>query len=404
MMRGRAYGRGRSAGVCAGARAPRVSINFVSLALPLAIAASSSGSAAYAHAYGAIALPLVPWLALPLVPALLPMLAALQLPADAARPVVVDPQTAAGPRPPTVAVAGTTKGLAAHTAVHRTPLYVNATRGRDSPSCGVAESAPCQSITGALAVARARSLRAVSLRCARGQYPIAAPLAMPAGMDVQITLPDPPSGQHRSSLSCGAQLGVTTPCVTVGEGAVLELSYLMVEAMMVGVGAGGRLSTRACKFETQRCPATCGHVALLQAPPPTTARGAAAAATPAMPFINMTDTDPSSRPTLNSPVALVAAEPVVARIMLGMGERPSSPPRLPLNASADVFKGYPAQLMGHDCYQPQFRTAAAPSDRKMLVVAADGSGDFRTVQAAVNAIPEGGRPRDLKRLKVLSIR
>jgi pectin methylesterase-like acyl-CoA thioesterase len=47
--------------------------------------------------------------------------------------------------------------------------------------------------------------------------------------------------------------------------------------------------------------------------------------------------------------------------------------------------------MGKDCWQPQYRTISTPSTKKLLTVAADGSGDFTTIQAAVNAVPESGR-------------
>ena len=247
--------------------------------------------------------------------------------------------------------------------------------------CGRAAARPCATVAGALR--QLGTADGVVLRLAEGEYPIAAPLAMPAGVHVEITLPAPPLGQHRSFLSCAE--GVAAPCITVGDRASLRLECLSVASMMVAAGPGGLLATRSCKFGAPKGAAAgvlAGQVGLLDSPP---------SASGALPLINMTDTDPSSRPSLATPVALLASAPVTARILLGIGNHSRAAPTLPLNASEDDFKGYQPELMGHDCYRPQYRSSTPPVTKKLLTVAGDGSGDFTTVQAAINAIPEGGR-------------
>ena len=264
----------------------------------------------------------------------------------------------------------------------RTLVALDAAKGKDGPSCG-APTAPCASVSGALACARSRRLTAVSLRCAEGQYPISTPLAIPSGADYEFTLTAPPLGQHRSFFSCAK--GLPLPCVTVGDGASLRLDSLMVESMMVAAGPGGRLATHSCKFDLGTARSAPGQVGLLGEPP---------AASGAFPFVNMTDTDPASHPALQTAVALLATAPVPARILLGIGNRSAAVAKRAAATTAadeDDFKGYLWKQMGHDCYQPRYRTAAAPSTKKLLTVAADGSADFETVQAAVNAVPEGGR-------------
>eukprot|EP01050_Picozoa_sp_SAG11_P012545 SAG11_NODE_1398_length_5024_cov_5.738680_4_plen_558_part_00 len=261
-------------------------------------------------------------------------------------------------------------------------IMLNSTGGKDGPSCGRAAATACATIGGALSVAEARGLRSVALRCATGHYSIdKVPLATPHGMDVVITLPAPPHGQHRSYLSCGK--GVKLPCLTVGDAAVLTLNYLSIQAMMAAAGPGGNLTSRSCKFFGGGA----GQLALL-AGPPSKQPGQAA-----LPFINITDADVGSKPAVNEPVALLpeVAAAVTARIWVGLGNYTRPPPTMPLNTSMDVFKGYPPELIGKDCWQPHYRTITPPSPKKLLIVAADGSGDFTTIQAAVNAIPEGGR-------------
>ena len=259
-------------------------------------------------------------------------------------------------------------------------VAVNASAGRDGAGCGRAAARPCATVAGALR--QLGTADRVVLRLAEGEYPIAAPLAMPAGVHVEITLPAPPLGQHRSILSCAE--GVAAPCITVGDRASLRLDCLSVASMMVAAGPGGRLATRSCKFDAPKGVAgvLAGQVGLLDSPP---------SASGALPLINMTDTDPSSRPSLATPVALLASAPVTARILLGIGNHSRAAPTLPPNASEDDFKGYQPELMGHDCYRPQYRSSTPPVTKKLLTVAGDGSGDFTTVQAAINAIPEGGR-------------
>lgn len=264
----------------------------------------------------------------------------------------------------------------------RTSIALDATKGKDGPSCG-APTAPCASVGGALLSARTRGLTAISLRCAEGQYPISKPLAIPSGADYEFTLTAPPLGQHRSFFACAT--GLPLPCVTVGDGASLRLDSLMVEAMMVAARPGGQLATHNCKFDLGAAHSAPGQVGLLGEPPSLSG---------AVPFVNMTDTDPESHPGLQTTVALLATAPIPARILLGIGNHSAAVAKRAAAMSAageDDFKGYLWKQMGHDCYQPEYRTAATPSPKKLIVVAADGSADFETVQAAVNAIPEGGR-------------
>ena len=260
---------------------------------------------------------------------------------------------------------------------------VNSTGGKDGTSCGGANAAPaCATIAGALAVAKSRGLRSVALRCAAGHYSVdSAPLTIPPGMDIEITLPAPPYGQHRSFLSCGQ--GLKLPCLIAGDMGVLALNYMSVQAMMAAAAPGGKLISRSCKFFGGGT----AQLALLTGPP-STQHGQAA-----LPFINISDADTGSNPAVNEPVALLpeVAAAVAARIFVGLGNFTRPAPRMPLNGSMDVFKGYPPELMGKDCWQPQYRTRTPPTTKKKLTVAADGSGDFTTIQAAVNAIPESGR-------------
>eukprot|EP01043_Picozoa_sp_COSAG02_P011834 COSAG02_NODE_442_length_22243_cov_20.572887_13_plen_379_part_00 len=262
-------------------------------------------------------------------------------------------------------------------------VAVDAASGRDYPGCGAVGIVPCASVAAALASANVtgRSThvhRTVSLRLAQGKYPVATAIAVPAGVDLEITLTAPPLYLHRSFLSCAK--GVRSPCITAGDRAGLRLDSLSVASMMAAVGPGGNLTTRSCKFFTSK--EVPGQVGLLAEP---------LSKSYVLPFINMTNTDLSSKPSMSTPVALLAAAPVTARIVLGIGNHSTSPPPLPLKPPQDVFKGYAPELMGHDCYQPQYKSTVPPVRKPLLTVAADGSGDFTTVQAAINAIPEGGR-------------
>jgi hypothetical protein len=270
--------------------------------------------------------------------------------------------------------------LTAVAAPARTSLILSVT-GKDGPTCGATAASACATIVGALASARSRSLQSLSLRCMRGQYPIGSHLAIPRGMDVEITLPAPPMGQHRSFLSCGK--GVKLPCLTVGDTSTLALRYLSVQSMMAAAGPGGRLISHSCKFDGGGD----GQLALLSAPP-STQHGIAA-----LPFINITNADVGSRPPVSQPVALMpeVAAAVTARIWVGLGNYTQPPPKMPLPPSQDVFKDYWPEAVGKDCWAPAYRTSPTTSTKKLLIVAADGSGDFRTIQSAVNSIPETGR-------------
>eukprot|EP01052_Picozoa_sp_SAG31_P013549 SAG31_NODE_817_length_11849_cov_6.737362_1_plen_449_part_00 len=190
-----------------------------------------------------------------------------------------------------------------------------------------------------------------------------------------------PFEQHRSFLSCAP--GVKPPCLTVGDTSSLAINFMSVQGMMAAAGPGGTLTSRSCKFFNGGA----AQLALLTGPP-SKQHGLAA-----LPYINISDADVASNPEINSPVALLPtiANGVTARIWVGLGNHTRPPPKMPLSSSEDVFKGYPPELIGKDCWQPRFNTSATPSTKKLLSVAADGTGDFKTVQEAVNAIPEGGR-------------
>jgi hypothetical protein len=84
------------------------------------------------------------------------------------------------------------------------------------------------------------------------------------------------------------------------------------------------------------------------------------------------------------PVVLTPTQNALVRV----APFPRPAPTLPIPKYMDEFKGWNGNFMGDGCNA--YPDAPQPTTKKVLVVAADGSGDFQTVQAAVAAVP-GGR-------------
>ena len=174
------------------------------------------------------------------------------------------------------------------------------------------------------------------------------------------------TGQLPPSPSPGAS---TAPCFTVVAGGSMSFDGVNVQVGAIEVQRGGNVSIASAIIARGKAPAI---VALA---------GGAASHPP--PRVELRDYRVPDQPHV---VPVVISASSNARVIVAPFPRP--PPTLPIPRAKDAFKGWSGPDMGKGC---NAYPSTVPTTKRLLKVAADGSGDYRTVQAAVAAVPEGGR-------------